>query len=288
MGWRTVVVNVHAKLTYQNNHLIFKRAADVEQILISEIDILLIETTDITISTMLIKRLMDENVLVIFCDDKRLPKARLEAYSGRHDSSMQLSRQLLWDEERKAAVWTAIINQKITNQGRFLKQIGAVKKADAIFRLASELTLLDETNREGHAARLYFQALFGKAFSRKMDNSINAGLDYGYSLIMSMFARELVVTGCMTQFGLKHANQFNEFNLASDLMEPFRPLVDIVVYERQNDDFPVIKRALLSLFDQTYGYNNGQIFLSNIVTDYTKKVVKTLNHEQESIPEFWL
>ena len=85
MGWRTVVVNTHSKLSYKNNHLIFKDASRTELIHLSEVDILLLETTDIVLSTMLIKRLVDENILVIFCDDKRLPTAYLMPYYGRHD-----------------------------------------------------------------------------------------------------------------------------------------------------------------------------------------------------------
>ena len=99
MGWRTVVVNTHSKLSYKNNHLIFKDASRTELIHLSEVDILLLETTDIVLSTMLIKRLVDENILVIFCDDKRLPTAYLMPYYGRHDSSLQLSRQITWNED---------------------------------------------------------------------------------------------------------------------------------------------------------------------------------------------
>lgn len=93
-GWRTVVVNTHSKLSYKNNHLIFKDAYKTELIHLSEIDILLLETTDIVLSTMLVKRLVDENVLVIFCDNKRLPTAMLMPFYGRHDSSLQLGKQM--------------------------------------------------------------------------------------------------------------------------------------------------------------------------------------------------
>lgn len=288
MGWRTVVVNTHSKLSYKNNHLVFKNAEKSEMIHISEIDIILLETTDITLTTMLVKRLMDENILVIFCDDKRLPKARLESYSGRHDSSLQLGKQLVWNPDIKAKTWTSIIHQKIINQGLFLDRIGAKKKSETIFRLAEELQVLDTTNREGHAARVYFNTLFGKSFTRKSENDINAALDYGYSLVMSMFARELVVAGCMTQFGLKHANQFNEYNLASDIMEPFRPVVDEVVYEHQQDSFRIIKRALLEILREPIQYGKNQVYLTNIISDYTKKVVKVLNCECDAIPEFCL
>lgn len=131
-----------------------------------------------------------------------------------------------------------------------------------------------------------FNTLFGNDFSREQDNDINAGLDYGYTLLLSMFARELVVCGCMTQFGLKHSNQFNQFNLASDIMEPFRPIVDRIVYENCNSSFVKIKRELFTMFDETYLYNNKEMYLNNIVSDYTKKAVKALNHNGKGVPEF--
>lgn len=127
MGWRTVVVNTHSKLSYKNNHLIFKDASRTELIHLSEVDILLLETTDIVLSTMLIKRLVDENILVIFCDDKRLPTAMLMPYYARHDSSLQLSNQITWPEDVKAEVWTTIIAQKILNQAMYLGIVVSLK-----------------------------------------------------------------------------------------------------------------------------------------------------------------
>ena len=286
MGWRTVVVNTHSKLSYKNNHLIFKDASRTELIHLSEVDILLLETTDIVLSTMLIKRLVDENILVIFCDDKRLPTAMLMPYYARHDSSLQLSNQITWSEDVKAEVWTTIIAQKILNQAMYLGDCGFFEKSQSVIDLYNRLELFDPSNREGHAARIYFNTLFGNDFSREQDNDINAALDYGYTLILSIFAREVVVCGCMTQFGLKHANQFNQFNLASDIMEPFRPIIDRIVYENRNDDFVKIKRELFTIFSDTFLYNGKEMYLSNIVSDYTKKVIKTLNQTGKGVPEF--
>ncbi|EGL46577.1 CRISPR-associated endonuclease Cas1, NMENI subtype, partial [Streptococcus anginosus SK52 = DSM 20563] len=266
MGWRTVVVNTHSKLSYKNNHLIFKDASRTELIHLSEVDILLLETTDIVLSTMLIKRLVDENILVIFCDDKRLPTAMLMPYYARHDSSLQLSNQITWSEDVKAEVWTTIIAQKILNQAMYLGDCGFFEKSQSVIDLYNGLELFDPSNREGHAARIYFNTLFGNDFSREQDNDINAALDYGYTLILSMFAREVVVCGCMTQFGLKHANQFNQFNLASDIMEPFRPIIDRIVYENRNDDFVKIKRELFTIFSDTFLYNGKEMYLSNIIS----------------------
>lgn len=281
MGWRTIVVNQHSKLSYKNNHLIYKDSSRTEMIHLSEIDILLLETTDIVLSTMLIKRLSDENILVVFCDDKRLPVAQLMPYYGKHDSSLQFSKQIEWTEQVKGVVWTEIISQKIFNQAVFLYEVGLDKKSESLTRLYEELQIFDPTNREGHAARIYFNALFGNDFNREKSNDINAGLDYGYSLLLSMFAREIVATGCVTQLGLKHSNQFNPFNFASDIMEPFRPIIDRIVYENRDCEFNNIKSKLFRIFIDNYEYSGKEMFLSNIISDYTKKIVKALNNEGE-------
>lgn len=286
MGWRTVVVNTHSKLSYKNNHLIFKDASRTELIHLSEVDILLLETTDIVLSTMLIKRLVDENILVIFCDDKRLPAAYLMPYYGRHDSSLQLSRQIAWREDVKAQVWTTIIAQKILNQALYLGNCGFLEKSQSVIDLYHGLDLFDPSNREGHAARIYFNTLFGNNFSREQESDINAALDYGYTLILSMFAREIVLSGCMTQFGLKHANQFNQFNLASDIMEPFRPIIDRIVYENRNSSFVKMKRELFTIFSDTFHYSEKDMYLTNIVSDYTKKIIQALNQPEKGVPKF--
>lgn len=286
MGWRTIVVNQHSKLSYKNNHLIYKDSSRAEMIHLSEIDILLLETTDIVLSTMLIKRLSDENILVIFCDDKRLPVAQLMPYYGKHDSSLQFSKQIEWTEQVKGVVWTEIISQKIFNQAVLLYEAGLDKKSKSLTRLYEELQIFDPTNREDHAARIYFNALFGNNFNREKSNDINAGLDYGYSLLLSMFAREIVATGCVTQLGLKHSNQFNPFNFASDIMEPFRPIIDRIVYENRDYEFNRIKSKLFQIFINNYEYSGKEMFLSNIISDYTKKIVKALNNEGEGVPVF--
>lgn len=286
MGWRTLIINKHSKISYKNNHLIFKSVDQYEMIHLSEIDMLILETTDISITTMLIKRLVDENILILFCDEKRLPIGKLLPFYARHDSSLQLTKQVNWSVDVKAKVWTEIINQKITNQSIYLSDCDFTEKSQSITKLKNELQLFDPTNREGHAARIYFNTLFGNDFTREENNDINAGLNYGYTLLLSIFSRELVLTGCMTQFGLKHANQFNDFNLASDVMVPFRPIVDNIVYTYRDMPFRTIKKRLFDMFSDTYSYNNQEMYLTNIASDYTKKVIKVLNEEMEGVPEF--
>lgn len=286
MGWRVIIVNTHSKLSYQNNHLIFKSSTKSEMIHLSEIDLLICETTDISITTMLLKKLADENILTIFCDEKRLPSSQMLPYYGRHDSSLQLTRQISWQDDKKSDVWTDIIAQKIINQANHLSQLTFDDSATAIHVLLDALEPFDPSNREGHSARIYFNKLFGNDFTRDDNNDINAGLDYGYTLLMSVFAREIVKMGCMTQLGLKHSNQFNDFNFASDIMEPFRIIVDQIVYAHRHKKFGEIRRELFEMFATKYVYGNQEMFLTNIASDYTKRVIAMMNGESEKIPVF--
>ncbi|MCL1884730.1 MAG: type II CRISPR-associated endonuclease Cas1, partial [Defluviitaleaceae bacterium] len=211
MGFRVLVVNTHSKLSYKNNYLYFKAAERVEPIHLSEIDMLVLETTDIAITTMLLAKLTHQNICVIFCDEKRLPSAQLIPFYGRHDSALTLKNQIVWSEEKKAAATFEILRQKINNQSLFLDAHGFREKSQSVRDLLSELEPHDPNNREGHAARIFFNTLYGNDFSRDDVSEINAALDYGYTLVMSVFAREIVKCGCITQLGINHHNQFNPY-----------------------------------------------------------------------------
>lgn len=286
MGFRTIAINSHSKLSYKNNHLVYKSVDQTEMIHISEIDVLICETTDIVITTMLINQLVEAGVLVIFCDAKRLPNSVVTPYYGRHDTSLQIQKQSEWKQDVKERIWVNVISQKITNQAAVLKKFGFEDKANDMLTTVNQLVENDPANIEGHAARTCFNTLFGNDFVRDSPNEINKGLDYGYTLILSMFAREIVKCGCITQLGIKHTNQFNQFNLASDLMEPFRSLVDEIVFENKSEAFPFVKRQLFGLFSETYRYNGSDMYLTNIIADYVKKVIDCLHEEREEVPVF--
>lgn len=286
MGFRTIVINAHSKLSYKNNHLVYKSIEDTQMIHVSEIDVMICETTDIVISTMLINKLIEAGVLLIMCDAKRLPNSVAMPYYGRHDTSLQIQKQVEWNPVDKKKIWTDIIIQKISNQAALLKKVGFDDKATDILNAITKLALNDPANVEGHAARTSFNTLFGHDFVRDGVTEVNKGLDYGYTLILSLFAREIVKCGCLTQLGIKHTNQYNQFNLASDLMEPFRVLVDEIIYDNKSEAFPRIKRELFTLFSETYRYNGGDMYLTNIISDYVKKVLDCLHGEREEVPVF--
>lgn len=235
MSWRTVVVSSSAKLDYQLGYLVVRRE-DTVKIHLSEISMLVLESTAVSLTVALLSELTKRKVKVIFCDEKRNPSSELIPYYGSHDTSAKIRDQITWDEEKKAAIWTEIVTEKIRKQAEFLRRLEK-KEAVLLEEYIQEIEFGDATNREGHAAKVYFNAIFGMDFTRTAENSINAALNYGYGIILSSFNREIVSNGYLTQLGLFHDNMFNQFNLGCDFMEPFRPLVDRKVLQMNPQQF---------------------------------------------------
>lgn len=227
MTWRTVTVSSHSKIDYHLGYLVV-RGETVKRVHISEISILIIENTAVSLTAYLVNELIKNNVKLIFCDEKRNPVAEVAGLYGGHDSSDMVRRQIDISSTVKESVWQQVITSKIKNQLAVLNYFECPNQ-DLLEQYAKDVETGDKTNREGHAAKVYFNSLFGKSFYRSSDCAINAGLNYGYSILLSAVNREIVGYGCLTQLGIFHNNCDNQFNLGCDLMEPFRPMVDYLV-----------------------------------------------------------
>ncbi len=286
MSWRTVVVSSSAKLDYQLGFLVIRKQ-DVVKIHISEISVVLIETTAVSLTAALLSELIKKKVKVIFCDEKRNPSSELTPYYGCHDTSMKIRRQMEWTADTKAAVWTEIVSDKIRKQAEHLAEYDR-DAADMLFQYITEIHFGDETNREGHAAKVYFNALFGMDFSRSAENSTNAALNYGYGIILSAFNREIVANGYITQIGLFHDNMFNQFNLGSDLMEPFRPLVDQVVKEMNPVKFEHEEKVrMLQVLQKEVTISGRKEFVNNAIKIYCRSIFDALNDNDTSLIKFY-
>lgn len=224
MSWRTVIINNRAKLDFKMNYLVV-RGENTTKIHIKEISVLIVQTTAVSVTAALLSELVKNKVKVIFCDEKNNPSSELTPYYGMHKTSLMVRQQVLWKNEIKERVWTKIVHSKIKKQMELLCLLGK-EEATLLKKYLNELEYGDTTNREGHAAKVYFNALFGKSFTRDSNTPINAALNYGYAIVLSAFNREVVSAGYITQLGLFHDNQFNQYNLSCDLMESFRPIVD--------------------------------------------------------------
>lgn len=286
MSWRIVVISKRAKLDYQLGYLVVRNES-VTKIHLGEISTLLIESTAVSITTSLLAELTKKKIKVIFCDEKRNPSSELVGYYGSHDTSSKVRNQIQWSRNSKDAVWTEIVTEKIRKQKKLLEYQGK-EESKLLDSYLQEIKWNDETNREGHAAKVYFNALFGLDFTRTTDCSVNSALNYGYSIILSAFTREITANGYITQLGLFHDNMFNQFNLASDLMEPFRVLVDKEVLEMKFEEFEVDeKRRLVNILNREVVIDGKVQYVNNAVKIYCKSVFDALNENDSSLIRFY-
>lgn len=286
MSWRSVVVSSSAKLDYQMGYLVVRKDT-TQKVHLSEVGLLLIETTAVSLTTALLAELVKRKIKVIFCDEKRNPSSELIPYYGSHDASAKIRKQIAWTEEIKATAWTEIVSEKIRKQRDNLLYFGCTE-AVMLQEYLEEIEYGDVTNREGHAAKVYFNALFGKDFSRTMDCNINAALNYGYSIILSTFNREIVANGYLTQIGLFHDNMFNPYNLASDFMEPFRTIVDRMVKEQDWDVFDKEqKMQLVDLLNQEVRINGRNELVGNAIKIYCRSIFDALEEKDVSLIKFY-
>ena len=286
MSWRTIVISKRAKLDYQMGYMVV-RTDEITKIHLGEIATVLIESTAVSLTTSLLSELSKKKIKVIFCDEKRNPSSELISYYGSHDTSNKVRKQIQWNQNIKESVWTEIVTEKIRKQKELLEFLGK-DESELLNGYLQEIHWKDETNREGHAAKVYFNALFGLDFTRTADNHINAALNYGYSIILSTFTREVTANGYITQLGLFHDNMFNQFNLASDLMEPFRPLVDREVFFMNLSQFEHDEKMQLVNILNTEVRIDGKIqYVNNAIKIYCKSVFDALNENDSSLIRFY-
>ena len=285
MGWRSVIITQHAKLTYSMQMMIVQTRDGINQIPIEDINLLLVSTTQAVITSALISKLAQNQTKIIFVDEKDNPVVETAVYYPGARNIAKLKEQFNWDEHLKELLWTKIVSQKIKNQIAVLENYHLAK--DDVQNELDQLEINDESNREAVAARKYFMLLFDKNFVRRDTSAVNAALDYSYAILLSSFNREIVMNGYLTYFGIHHCSQENQFNLASDLMEPFRPFVDywVKAHERIKELTPDIKYGLVELLSLEIKFNGKSTLLTNAITVYTRECLKFLSGDRKELPE---
>ena len=277
MSWRTVVITKRCKLDVKLGYLVV-RDEEISKIFLDEIALLVIENPAISLTVCLLEALKEKKIKTVFCDSQHLPMAELVPYSDCYDDVQKIKAQIRWSEETKDLVWAEIIRDKISKQAEFLDELNLSRESRLLMSYTEDVSEGDITNREGHAAKVYFNALFGKEFTRGVTDDINAALNYGYTVIMAMFSREITSSGYLTQLGIFHDNQFNHYNLACDIMEPFRILVDRVVYSFGRGNFDrEQKRALLDILNSEVTIDNRRQTVINASRVYSRGIFDALS-----------
>ena len=281
MGWRTVVVSKNCKLSYKNDYLII-RSDTLQMIHLSEINIRVIENGMVSITSYLINELANNKIKLIFCDEKHNPSSELIPYYGAHNTSKKILNQIEWKKDRKEQVWQQIIKDKIHNQAKILEKL-SIQGYEKLYEYEKQVELNDKTNREGHAAKVYFNLLFGKDFIRGKGDNVNIALDYGYTILLSVFNREIVSKGYITPLGINHKNEFNQFNLSCDLMEPYRPLIDYIVYNNADRVFEkTYKYKLINVINEIVTIDNKEQYVANAIPLFINSVFRFLENNEES------
>lgn len=285
MSWRTIVISNRAKLDLKLNYMVV-RGENTVKIYLGEIGTLVIESTQVSLTAALLAELTERKIKVIFCDAKRNPSAELIGYYGAHDTSGKVRQQVKWLEATKGDLWQALVRAKIKNQASVLEYYGK-EGAALLYSYVDQVEPKDATNREAHAAKVYFNSLFGKDFTRADDTFINAALNYGYTILLSLCNREIVANGYITQLGVFHDNIFNNFNLGSDIMEPLRIFVDLAVcelvyteerYQLGQEE----KYMILDFLNQEVQIGGKNHILNHAVKQYCKSIFNALNNNDIS------
>lgn len=288
MGWRIVVVFNTVKLDYEMGYLCIRSKEDIKRIYIEEISTLVIENISIALTAYLLVELANNKVNIIFCDKRGIPNGVYTSLYGSHDTSKSIRKQIAWIDAQKQMIWKSIIERKILGQSFVLKSEGKIEAYEKLLSYIPQIEFGDNTNREGHAAKVYFNALFGVNFSRDDDESpINAALNYGYAILLSSISREIVSNGYLTQIGIFHNNIFNELNLACDLMEPFRPFVDKKVLTLRPKKFEhEEKMKVIDILNMKIKIEGREQFLSNAFTIYVKSILNAIDNANPAMIKF--
>ena len=255
-----------------------RKEDDTVKIHLSEISTIVLQTRRAFVSAYLLSELAKCKISLVVSDEKHNPIGQYLPLYGAHNSSKRIVEQLAWGEPIKKRVWQRVVRDKITQQARFLEEREYESAAKTLFSAVEEVRSGDVTNREAQAARVYFQSLFGSEFARSSDCAVNAALDYGYAILLSMVNREIVSRGYLTQCGICHRSEYNQFNLACDFMEPFRPAVDRLVVDYLSSEFDGDTRKVLAdLANTAVRYRGGSYRLVSVVSLYTQDCLNALN-----------
>lgn len=286
MGWQILHLSQQAHLSLKHGQCAVDFAAgDSISLPLDNLSIVVLESLHITLSAALLQNMAANGIAVFVCNETHTPNGVLLPFMQHFCTTKMAFQQIQWSAPFRSRIWQQIIKSKIKGQSTVLRQVGFTEAAEKLKLLAEYVLSGDSANREGQAAALYWRTLYGTTFTRDDTTPINAALNYGYAILRGIIARDIAATGFIPCFGLHHNNQLNAFNLADDLIEPFRPLADILVYQLHQDQrladglTPDIKAELLNILTQDVAYNQQQKNLLAVTLDVCRSLASAVENK---------
>ena len=286
---RTVDISTASYISTKYNQLIIQSKDDEKtSVPIEDLGVLILSHPGITITKAATTSCLDNNIVVLFCDNKHLPQSILMPLSGHTLHTKTLRAQIDISRPVQKKLWKSIVQEKIKSQCKIIK-LSLQDEPPELISLIKRVRSGDPENIEGQAARIYWRKLMGNNFRRDpMLPGINTFLNYGYAIVRATVARALVGAGFHPSIGLHHHNQYNSLCLADDLMEPLRPIVDLLVYknlrEQKDPLTPEHKKILLEILYMPC--NVGQQTVVPLVTathHYAASLRKVINREEKAL-----
>ena len=236
MTWRSVVISQPAKLKRQHFSLVIEQDESIP-VPFEDIAVIVLNNRQITLTHPVLSACAEYGIGLFSTGDNHQPNGVFLPFLAHNRATRMMRLQMDIDKPQTKRAWAVIIKAKINNQAFCLETVkrGDVKRVQSY---ANRVRSGDTENMEAQAASYYFPQLFGKGFNRAQNSWANAALDYGYAVLRGTIARGLVAHGFLPNIGLFHRSEQNAFNLADDLIEPYRPLVDLYVAQNFNPNAP--------------------------------------------------
>lgn len=291
--FRTVVIREGEHISVRENWMMVKSGQEEARVPLEDLYCVVLDNRQAAITVPCITTLTGAGVHVVVCDEKHLPVSVMYGLNTHYRPLGTLRYQVTMPQEEKDVYWKLIVQAKLRNQARVLQISGVHRERwQRLEQWAMEVEDGDEGNREGIGAKWYFRSLFGSEFLRMMDDGINQAMNYGYAILRSAVAKALVSYGYNCVIGLHHINESNPFNLADDMMEPLRPVVDLWVDMHHEDLLYELTRQqrteLIDLMNTEILWNGKKMRLRNAIDKYISSFTTALLRGQPQrlcIPE---
>lgn len=286
--WRTLIVTAGEKLTVKDNWLHVYSPQQEARVPIGDLYSVVVDNRQALLSVSVLTQLAGAGVHVLLCDDKHLPCAELLPLALHYRPLTVLQKQMALSQEFKDLLWQRIVMAKIQNQAKALRLAGVgASKAQKLEELALRVLPGDVGNREAQAAKLYFPALFGAGFTRVQGDVTNAALNYGYAIIRSAVSKTAAGYGYSGVLGLHHIGPGNAFNLADDLMEPLRPLVDLWTDAHCDDLYEELtrtnRRDLIDLVNHVVVFDGKKMRVRYAIDQCVKSLTSAIEGQDASL-----
>lgn len=286
--FRTVVINQGERISCRDGWLLVSRPDGEKRIPLEDLYAVVLDNQASYITVPTVSRLTGNGTHVLVCNEKHQPVSVILPLDQHYRPLNVIRKQLDMTPAFKNELWDRIVRRKIENQAKVLEICGCDSTVAKRLRgFAAEVECGDSGNREAVAAKMFFRTLYGTEFVRFADDALNAALNYGYAVIRSSVAKTLAGYGYNCVVGLHHINEYNQFNLADDLMEPLRPVIDLWCDDHREELVGELSRsqrsALAAIVNELVLWDDKKMKIRNAVDRYISSLTTAVDKHDASL-----